>query len=499
MPMINNDSAQIRTREQIRGSMMQALKNNDPEAYAAAFDEMQQRVAEDMRQEMDQRLEEMRQSADAAVLAQRGVRQLTSEERKYYQAVIDAMKSPDPKQALSNPNLVLPETTINAVFDELQTRHPLLSRINFTPSGGAVEIVTASNGYQRAVWGTLCAEIVQELLAGFVKVNTMLFKLSAFLPVCKAMLELGPEWLDNFVRQVLYEALANGLEYGIVTGTGKDMPIGMDRQVGAGVTVTEGVYPKKVAIALNDLSPASIGNVLSLMAVDADGKPRQVRDVILLVNPADYFAKIMPATTIMGPDGNYRNDVLPYPMTIIQSQAVTQDEAIIGIAYRYLALAGTSKEGRIEYSDQYRFLEDERVYLIKAYANGLPLDNNAFQRLDISDLAALSYKVTAVDARTPSDDATLASLKLGSLTLSPTFDAATDTYTASTTNASNVINAVPADAGATVAITLNGVLVSNGSALTWSSANSGVNTVVITVTAEDGETQEAYTVTVTKS
>ena len=147
----------------------------------------------------------------------------------------------------------------------------------------------------------------------------------------------------------------------------------------------------------------------------------------------------------------------------------------------------------------YRFLEDERVYLIKAYANGLPLDNNAFQRLDISDLAALSYKVTAVDARTPSDDATLASLKIGSLTLSPTFAAATDTYTASTTNASNVINAVPADAGATVAITLNGVLVSNGSALTWSSANSGVNTVLITVTAEDGETQEAYTVTVTKS
>ena len=74
-----------------------------------------------------------------------------------------------------------------------------------------------------------------------------------------------------------------------------------------------------------------------------------------------------------------------------------------------------------------------------------------------------------------------------------------DTYTASTSNATNVINAVPADAGATVAITLNGALVTNGSALTWSSANSGVNTVVIAVTAEDGETQESYTVTVTKS
>ena len=498
MPMKNNDK-QPRTREQIRESMMQALKDNDPEAYSRAFDEMMQRVAADLSAENEQRLEEMRQSADAAVLAQRGVRQLTSDERRFYQTVIAAMTSAEPKQGLSGGDAVMPRTIINAVFDELQTRHPLLSRINFRPSGGAVDIVTSTNGYQKAVWGELCATIVTELLAGFTKVSTMLCKLSAFLPVCKAMLELGPDWLDRFVREVLYEALANGLEFGIVTGTGKNMPIGMDRQVGAGVTVTDGVYPQKVAIALSDLSPQSIGNLLSLMAVDAAGKPREVRDVILLVNPADYFAKVMPATTLLAPDGSYRNDVLPYPMTIIQTQALSQNEAVIGIAYRYLAVAGTAKEGRIEYSDQYHFLEDERVYLIKLYANGMPLDNNAFQRLNIQNLAPLAHKVVAVDARTPSSEAKLASLKIGSLTLSPTFAATTVEYTAATTNATNTINAVPADAGASVAIELNGAIVPNGSALAWSSANSGVNVVTVTVTAEDGTTQKTYTVTVTKS
>lgn len=499
MPMTNLDNPSVRTREQIRESMMQALKANDAEAYSRAFDEMLQRVGTDLQAEYQTRLDELQQSLDSQILASRGVRQLTSDERKYYMAVIEAMKSADPKQALQNPNLVLPITTINAVFDELQTRHPLLSRINFRPSGGAVEIVTSSNGYQKAVWGELCATIVQEILAGFTKVSTMLFKLSAFLPVCKAMLELGPEWLDDFVRQVLYEALANGLEYGIVTGTGKNMPIGMDRQVGAGVTVTDGVYPKKVAIALNDFSPRSIGNLLALLAVDAAGKMREVRDVILLVSPADYFSKVMPATTIMAPDGTYRNDVTPYPMTILQSMALDTSDAIIGIAYRYLAVAGTAREGRIEYSDQYHFLEDERVYLIKAYANGMPEDNNAFQRLDISGLEPLAYKVTAVDARTPETDATLASLKLGSLTLTPTFASTSTAYTSATTNATNILNAVPSDAGASIVVELNGEVVPNGSALAWSSANSGVNTVTVTVTAEDGTTQKAYTVTVTKS
>ena len=137
--------------------------------------------------------------------------------------------------------------------------------------------------------------------------------------------------------------------------------------------------------------------------------------------------------------------------------------------------------------------------MIKAYANGLPMDNTAFELLDISNLTPLAYKVTAVDARTPSSDATLGSLKIGALTLSPTFAAGTTSYTASTTNTKNKIEVVPADAGASVVITLNNAIVPNGSDLTWSSANSGVNTVVVTVTAEDGTTQKAYTVTVTKS
>ena len=47
---------------------------------------------------------------------------------------------------------------------------------------------------------------------------------------------------------------------------------------------------------------------------------------------------------------------------------------------------GTGRDGRSEYSDEYRFLEDERVYLIKLYGTGRPMDNNSFIVLDISDL-----------------------------------------------------------------------------------------------------------------
>lgn len=494
--MKNNDT--IPTRDELRQRIQQAVRDNDTEGFTSAFDLMQQRIVADLQEEFEQRVEELQQLADAQALAARGVRQLTSEEKKFYQQLMDATRSKDTKQALSNVGAVLPETVINSVFDDIRTNHPLLSRIDFIPSGAAVKMIMNTNGNQSAAWGELCDEIVKELAGGFQVVNATLFKLSAFLPVCKQALTLGPEWMDRYVRETLYEAFANGLEAGAVDGTGKDQPIGMTRQVGAGVVVTDGVYPRKDAIAVSSLDIATLGGLISLMATDPSGEPRPVRDLILVCNPVDYFATVAPAALIQGPDGSYRS-ALAYPVEIIQSMGVPQGYAVLGMSNRYAAFAGSSTEGNIDYSDHYHFLEDERVYLIKGFANGMPKDNNAFLYLDISGLKPLHYKVEVVDSRTPSSDATLASLKIGALTLSPAFDPTEDTYTASTTNATNVINAVPADAGARISITLNGALVANGSALTWSDADSGVNEVVITVVAEDGTTTEAYTVTVTKS
>jgi hypothetical protein len=54
--------------------------------------------------------------------------------------------------------------------------------------------------------------------------------------------------------------------------------------------------------------------------------------------------------------------------------------------------AGTSG-GKIEYSDEYKFLDDERVYLTKLIGNGRALDNNAFILLDITGLVPAQLQV----------------------------------------------------------------------------------------------------------
>lgn len=326
--MKSND---ILSREEIRGLLQKAIRENDTEGFYRAFDQIIECINQDIQQRYDAQVNDLKQEMDSRALAQRGVRQLTNKERDYYQKVAECMRSKDPKQALANADLVMPKTIMNAVFDELQTRHELLSLIEFIPTTGLTEMIMNTNGYQEAVWGKLCDDIVKELVSGFETIDMTLLKLSAFIPVCKAMLDLGPEWLDDYVRQVLYEALANGLEAGVVAGDGNEKPIGMNRQVGKGVTVTGGVYPEKAKISVTDLQPGTIGNLLSLIAVDPNGKPRTLRDVVMIVNPQDYFQKVMPATTLMAPDGTYRNDVMPYPMRIVQSMALDRGEAILAL------------------------------------------------------------------------------------------------------------------------------------------------------------------------
>jgi len=58
------------------------------------------------------------------------------------------------------------------------------------------------------------------------------------------------------------------------------------------------------------------------------------------------------------------------------------------------------------------------------------------------------------------------------------------------------VTATPEDENSTVAITVNGTELANGTAATWAD---GENEVLITVTNADNSASEEYTVTVTKA
>jgi len=390
---MKNKDLLAQQKQEIVARMNAAMKDGKEEEFTLAFGEFTENIQTTLLAEA----KEIVESVDTNILAARGTRQLTSEEKDYYQKVIDAMKSSNPKQALTDLDIVMPKTVIEDVFSDLVSAHPLLDAIDFQNAGAVTEWLLNTNENQLATWSPLCAEIVKEITSGFKKIDLQQNKLSAFLPVCKAMLDLGPAWLDKYVRTILSEALYLGLEDGILNGKGQTInlhePIGMRKNMAGAVDPATG-YPDKAKVTFNSFDPISYGVVLGDLATTENGNARIVQNVILVVNPKDYLTKVMPASTVQRADGTYANDVFPFPTTVIQSTQVEVNEAIIGLGKRYMMAAGTGKSGKIEYSDEYRFLEDERVYLTKFYGHGQPKDNNAFALLDITNLVPTIQKVT---------------------------------------------------------------------------------------------------------
>ena len=209
------------------------------------------------------------------------------------------------------------------------------------------------------------------------------------------MLDLGPVWVEKYVRTLLAEALSLGCEDGIINGTGvKGQPIGMIRQIGAGVDVnSETGYPEKTPIKITDFSPKTYGNLLSKMAVDEKGKARVLSSLILIVNPADNYQKVMPATTLLRQTG-YERNVFPVETKIVQSAAVASGKAILGVEKKYFfGLGAGTSGGKITADKSFKLLDDLTTFVIKMYGNGRAKDNNIFQYLDISGLKELKYPV----------------------------------------------------------------------------------------------------------
>lgn len=359
-------------------------------AFKSGNEEEMTKAWELFTNEMKESYEEAVASNDANIMAQRGFRQLTSKEVAFYEKFIESAKSSNPKQAFTtlladNPEF-MPETIVEEVFKDLVEEHALLSKINFRSVKYLTTWLLNDHATQTAVWGEITDEIAKEITSAFKSINVNQCKLSAFAVIEKGMLDLGPVFIDAYIRACLKEALALGLEDAIIDGTGKNMPIGLDRNIGAGVSVTDGVYPLKTAEVVTAFTPESYGALLGKLAKKENGKRRKFGLVTLICNQVDYLTKIMPATTVLNADGTYKNNLFPFPTEVIISNVVDDGKAVLALLPEYFMGIGGSKDGVIEYSDEYKFIEDQRAYKIKMYGTGRAEDNTSALLLDISKL-----------------------------------------------------------------------------------------------------------------
>lgn len=386
-----------------------AFQSGDESDMTAAWAAFGEEISEDIRADFV----EYSKHRDDAALAQRGYRTLTAEEMGWYKDVAQALKGAKTKQSFidilgsDDKNDIMPETIIDDVLRYLKEERPLLSKVKFAPAGYSTKWIINDNSVQRGAWGEIDEAITKEIKGSLKVLHLEQAKYTAFCIIPLDILDMGPQFIDAFVRATLAEALGLGLEEAIVSGTGVNMPVGVMKNPNGAFDQSTG-YPDKDAVKVTSFEPASYGALVANVAVTENGKQRAFDHVDILCSMTDYLTKIMPATTILSDGRGYVNNLFPFPTEVTPCNSVPEGKAVLGILEDYTLAVGGTRNGNIEFDDSFKFLDDARTFRLVQHGAGRAYDDTSFIVLDISDLdpAYVTVKnVTATEAATQSDDA----------------------------------------------------------------------------------------------
>ncbi|TKI72011.1 phage major capsid protein [Lysinibacillus mangiferihumi] len=356
-----------------------------------AFTDAMNALAEDLTVEIKNQAvsEAANKSLDSQILLSRGNDVLTSEEKKFFNAVVQDGGFKD--------ETILPETTQERVFQDLTKAHPLLDAIGIQDLGAATKFIY-SDPTKAYAWKELFGEITGQVNTAFREEKITQLKLTAFAAIPNDMLELGPEWVERYVRELLVESYSVGLEYGYVNGRGSahSEPVGLMKNVDANT----GAVTDKTSSGTLTFAPSQYGetvtgelyNVVKALSTNEKGESRKVMNkIVMVVNPVDAIG-VQFRNTIQTANGQWVTS-LPYNIQTVESEEVPVGKALFFIKGEYIAaVAGGYK---LKKFDQTLAIEDATLYTIKRFANGRPRDNKTALVYD------LDIKFTASAPETP--------------------------------------------------------------------------------------------------
>lgn len=432
---------------------------------------------------------------DALPMEQRNVI-MADETVKKFLTELRAMKGQT--RAITGGELTIPVYFLDLISENMYRYSKLLNRVRIREVGGQAR-QTIAGTVPEAVWTEMCAAI-NELTFEFNQVTLDGYKVAGFVPVCNSLLEDNDINLASWIVEMLSESLGLAMDKAILYGkgaTGK-MPLGIVTRLAqtsqpagypASAPAWVDLHTSNIQVIADNLSGAAFWAALTLAAGNTFTKYSRGRQfwamnsktyallkskVITFTASGDIAANIFGILPIIGGD----IDILEF----------MPDGDIVG-GYGDLYLVAERAGMTIEASREVQFIQDNTVFKAKRRADGEPVIPGAFVAINIKGQSVTTVMTFAADT---ANDANLASLS--GLTLSPSFDAGTVSYTAATTNTSDTVIAIPANDNAQVVMKLGADTVKNGTAIKWAS---GANT--LTVTVKNGAATKVYTVTVTKS
>lgn len=350
-------------------------ENSNHEDIVNSANEMFEALQSDIANKIKK--EAMEQAHDTHVLSSRGQNVLTTEEKEFFNQVA---------QGLFTENLILPETIVNRVFEQLVRERPLLDALQIVNLGAVTRFFYA-DATRTYGWKDIFGNITGQSNAIFREERLSHLKLTSYVVIPKDMLELGPNYIEQYVRTLLVETIGEGLEFGFVNGRGatQSEPVGLLMDVDA----TSGAVTPKTSQGTLTFAPSQYGEtvsselfgVISALSTDSRGETVDTANtVVMAVNPQDLIA-VQFRNTIQTSNGQYVT-ALPYNVQMVPSRQVPVGTALFFVQGRYMAIMGGNST--LRRYDQTLAMEDADLYTIKQFANGRPRDNKACLRYELN-------------------------------------------------------------------------------------------------------------------
>ena len=367
--------------QDVKEKVLQLINDAEPEKKADAIFQSIEMVQEAMHEDLIRQVvaESERASHDAEYKKQLGLRNLSQEEKKFYEGFGDIKQS-----ITANQIDIIPTEIIDRTLDDVRKASNILKLVNMAPANVKKWVVASHSG--TAVWGNLTDSIKGELSAEISALNIELHMLSAYLVIPKAIRELSVEFVDRYFMAILSEAMQDGLVKGYLDGDGKTGPVGIFRKISE--TNSDGTNKAKtVSAKITKFSPKGLADVRKTLT--NDGK-RVVEKLYLICNPSDEAEYVDPCMYGEALTGGYVNKSFIDIEKIVDANCPKGKAAFTIAGYYTMGTTGV----RVNEYDQTKAMENADLIITNCYANGRAVDDNVAVIFDVTKLEEYVLPVT---------------------------------------------------------------------------------------------------------
>ena len=404
------------------------------------------------------------------------------------------------QRSISGGELTIPVVLLDLISENIFRYSKLMDKVRVRNVAGQAR-QTIAGTIPEAVWQEMCGAI-NELNFVFNQVTLDGFKVAGYIPVCNSLLEDNDINLAGWLVEALAEAIGLAKDKAIIYGKGaaNKMPMGIVTRLAQQSEPAD--YPAN-APAWKDLHTSNIIKIDStktgaafwaeLIVACGNAYTAYARGTQFWAMNSKTYALLKSKVVTFTATGEVAASIygtLPVINGDIVILEFMPDGDIVG-GYGDLYLWAQRGGMSIEASTEAQFIQDNTVFRGKERADGTPVIPEGFVAININGNEITTAMTFAADN---ANNVLLDDLVVGTGALSPAFDSAVTSYTATSTAAKVAVKATAANKNAVVGIEANGKNVANGGDVPLTT---GENKIAVTV--ENGNAVKVYTVVVTKS